>query len=140
MHEYSIVQSLLGRVAQSARGYDVAAVRRLTVRIGALSGVDSELLRTAYELCAPGTLCAGAELVIRDVAARWRCPACERDAAAGERLACPACGGVVKLVEGDEIILDSVELEVKEETRNKKEEKRKKTEERRNEETKTQRT
>ena len=114
MHEYSIVQALLGRVEQSARAYNTTAVRRLTVRIGALSGVDSGLLRTAYELCTPGTLCAGAELVIRDVEARWQCPSCERDAAAGERLACPACGGVVRLVEGDELVLDSVELEVSE--------------------------
>ncbi len=98
MHEYSIVQSLLGRVQESIRGYDVSAVRRLRLRIGALSGIDGTLLRTAYELCAPGTLCEGAALEIQDVPARWRCARCERDALPGQPLVCPACGGTVTLV------------------------------------------
>ena len=112
MHEYSIVQSLLGRVEESVRGYDVSAVRRLRLRIGALSGVDGALLRTAYELCTPGTFCEGAALEIEDVPARWRCPRCEQDMPQGQRLACSSCGGAVTLVEGDEIVLEKIDLEV----------------------------
>lgn len=112
MHEYSIIQSLLGRVQESVRGYEGGAVRRLKVRIGELSGVDAGLLRTAYELCVPGTLCEGASLEIHDVPARWRCPRCERDAPRGQRLACAGCGGIVTLVEGDEILLETIDLEV----------------------------
>jgi len=112
MHEYSIVQALLRRVEDSIQTYDVSAVRRLRVRIGALSGVDGSLLRTAYELCTPGTCCAGAALDIEDVPARWRCPRCEADTPQGQRLACPSCGGRVALVEGDEIMLEKIDLEV----------------------------
>jgi hydrogenase nickel incorporation protein HypA/HybF len=112
VHEYSIVQALLNRVQESLRGYEVRSVRTLRLRVGELSGVDSGLLRTAYELCTPGTLCDGAELLIEDVPARWHCPRCQRDAEAGERLACPACGGTVRLLEGDEILLEKIDLEV----------------------------
>lgn len=112
MHEYSIVQSLLGRVQESVRGYEVSAIRRVKVRIGELSGVDGELLRTAFELCAPGTLCERATLEIDDVPARWRCKRCEQDAPRGQRLACATCGGTVTLVEGDEILLETIDLEV----------------------------
>lgn len=112
MHEYSIVQSLLGRVDQSIRGYDVVAIRRLRVRIGALSGVDGELLRTAYELCTPGTPLERAALEIEDVPARWSCPRCGRDGAAGERLSCPVCDVALALVAGDEIVLEKIDLEV----------------------------
>ena len=112
MHEYSIVQSLLNRVQDSLRGYDVRSVRTLRLRLGELSGVDGGLLRTAYELCTPGTLCDGAELVIEAVPARWQCPRCDRETPAGERLACPSCGGSVRLVEGDEIVLEKIDLEV----------------------------
>ncbi|MBI2221204.1 MAG: hydrogenase maturation nickel metallochaperone HypA [Acidobacteria bacterium] len=112
MHEYSIVQSLLNRVQDSLRGYDVRSVRRLRLRLGELSGVDPGLLRTAYELCAPGSVCDGAELEIASVPALWRCPACDRDAPAGARLACPSCGGGVRLLEGDEIVLETIDVEV----------------------------
>ncbi len=112
MHEYSIVQSLLGRVQESVRDYEVTAIRRLSLRIGELSGIDAGLLRTAYELCIPGTMCEGAALEIHDVAARWRCSRCEQDAPRGQRLACASCGGAVTLVEGDEILLETIDLEV----------------------------
>jgi hydrogenase nickel incorporation protein HypA/HybF len=112
MHEYSIVQSLLGRVEQSIRAYDVAAVRALRLRIGALSGVDGNLLRTAYEMCTPGTLCEGAALEIEEVPARWQCPRCGANPSAGQRLACASCGTGLALVEGDEIVLEKIDLEV----------------------------
>jgi hydrogenase nickel incorporation protein HypA/HybF len=112
VHEYSIVQSLLNRVQDSLRGYDVRSVRRLRLRLGELSGVDAGLLRTAYDMCAPGSICDGAVLDIADVPARWRCPRCERETPAGGRLACPACGGGVRLLEGDEIVLETIDLEV----------------------------
>lgn len=112
MHEYSIVQSLLGRVEESIRPYDVARIRALRVRIGALSGVDAELLRTAYELCAPGTRCEGAALEIEEVPVRWWCPRCGHEGLEGQRLACAACGVPLALVEGDEILLEKIDLEV----------------------------
>lgn len=115
MHEYSIVQSLFGRVEESLRGHRVTAVRRLTVKIGELSGVDPGLLRTAYELCAPGTRCAGADLVVVAVPARWCCRACGQEVARGGRLACASCGGGVELAEGSEIVLDRIEAEVESE-------------------------
>ncbi len=112
MHEYSIVQSLLGRVEASVAGYDASAIRRVKVRIGELSGVDAGLLRTAYDLCVAGTLYERTALEICDVPARWRCPRCERDAPKGQRLVCAACGGAVTLIEGDEILLETIDLEV----------------------------
>lgn len=112
MHEYSIVQSLLNRVQDSLREYDVRSVRRLRLRLGELSGVDAGLLRTAYELCVPGSICDGAALEIEAVPAHWRCPRCGRDAPAGERLTCSACGSGVGLLEGDEIVLETIDAEV----------------------------
>ena len=112
MHEYSIVTSLLGRVEDAVKGYRVNAVRSLTVRVGELSGVDAGLLRTAYELCAPGTLLNHSELRITEVTARWGCPRCNRDVPRGERLACAECGAGARLIEGDEIMLERIELEV----------------------------
>jgi hydrogenase nickel incorporation protein HypA/HybF len=112
VHEYSIVQALLGHVESQARANGAKAVSRVRVRIGELSGVEPDLLQTAFELVRERSICDGATLEVRRVAARWVCRTCEGPIAAGGPLRCPACGGAARLAEGDEIVLDQLELEV----------------------------
>jgi hydrogenase nickel incorporation protein HypA/HybF len=112
MHEYSLVQALLARVEREARLRSAVAVRRLSVRIGDLAGVERELFESAYASCREGTICAHAELVVRPVPVRWACSACGRVLALGDALICPACRSPARLVEGDEMVLDRIEMEV----------------------------
>lgn len=112
MHEYSIVQALIGRVEVEARARRAQAVHALTVRLGALSGVEPELLASAYGLCREGTVCGGAELTIERAEARWACPACDWPIAKGDVLRCPGCGVAARLLGGDEIVLERIEMEV----------------------------
>ena len=76
MHEYSIVQALVERVEAEARARHAAAVHRLSIRIGELSGVDVELLTTAYATFRERTICQTAELDVQRIPARWECPDC----------------------------------------------------------------
>ncbi len=112
MHEYSIVGALLDQVGELAAQRDATAVHRLEVRIGELSGVEVELLETAFELFRERTICAGATLEVRPVPARWACPRCDGPIARGAALRCPDCAVPARLAEGDEIILDRIEMEV----------------------------
>lgn len=112
MHEYSIVQALLSRVEREAASRGATAVHRLWVRIGEVSGVEVGLLRTAYETCRVRTICEGAPLEVTAQAARWECPACAAEIPRGMRLECQACGRPARLVQGDEIMLDRIEMEV----------------------------
>jgi hydrogenase nickel incorporation protein HypA/HybF len=114
MHEYSIVGALVEQVERLAREQRAIAVHRLRVRIGELSGVEIDLLESAYELFREGTVCAGAELMVEPVPASWSCPRCRRGFARGETLRCPDCGVPARLTEGDEILLQRVEMEVEE--------------------------
>ncbi|MCB9563958.1 MAG: hydrogenase maturation nickel metallochaperone HypA [Kofleriaceae bacterium] len=111
MHEYSIVAALVDRVAREA-GPRHAHVQRLAVTIGELAGVDVPLLQTAYDTFRAGTVCADAELTIRQVAAEWRCPGCDTALARGAPLRCATCGRPARLTAGDEIILERIEMEV----------------------------
>lgn len=112
MHEYSIVQALVERVSAEARARGATAVHRLSVRIGELSGVEVGLLTTAYQTFRERTICQGAELDVHTIAARWECPACGRAIGLGDLLSCPACSVPASLAEGDEIMLDRIEMEV----------------------------
>ncbi len=112
MHEYSIVQSLLARVEQEARARNALAVDRLVVRIGELSGVESELLAKAFELFREGTICGTAQLCIEPVAPRWECSGCGLPLQPGQPLRCQSCGLSARLAAGDEIILERIEMEV----------------------------
>jgi hydrogenase nickel incorporation protein HypA/HybF len=111
MHEYSIIQSLVDAVEASVRSR-TASVHRIEVRIGELSGVDAGLLATAYDVFREGTCCERATMTIDRVPARWQCPKCWRDIAAGAVLRCLSCNEPAQLASGDEIILQRIELEV----------------------------
>ena len=112
MHEYSIVQALVERVEREARACGAAAVHRLSIRIGELSGVDVGLLTTAFATFRDRTICEGAELAVESVPARWECPRCQRDVGAGSLLRCGRCDVPARLASGDEIVLDRIEMEV----------------------------
>jgi hydrogenase nickel incorporation protein HypA/HybF len=111
MHEYSIVGALIDQVEREARLRN-AEVHRVHVAIGELAGVEIDLLRTAYETFSERTVCDGVPLEIHPVAAEWRCPGCDVAIAHGARLRCPRCGGAARLVKGDEIVLERLEMEV----------------------------
>jgi hydrogenase nickel insertion protein HypA len=112
VHEYSIVQALLARVEEKARAHRATAVHRLSVRIGELSGVEPQLLASAYEAFRERTVCDGADLAIESVPARWACTACGTVIARGAILTCADCGSPARLAEGDEIVLARIEMEV----------------------------
>lgn len=112
MHEYSLVQALLERVTSEARQRGAARVTALRVSIGDLAGVEAELFRSAFELARSGTLCAQARLDLVAVAAQWRCPSCGASVAPGKALVCADCLAPARLVGGNELILERIEMEV----------------------------
>ena len=111
MHEYSLVRAMVDRVEQEARARNATAISRLAVRIGAMSGVEPELFASAFTLCREGIL-AGAELQIRRSEAAWACPKCTVAIPAGAVLRCRVCDAPAKLISGDEILLEQIEMEV----------------------------
>jgi hydrogenase nickel incorporation protein HypA/HybF len=112
VHEYSIVGALLHQVETEALARGATSVGRVRVALGELSGVDPELLETAYRTFRERTFCRDAELQIRTVPACWVCPSCGRTFARGEALRCLPCQAPARLESGDEILLEQIEMEV----------------------------
>lgn len=114
MHEYSIVQAILGRVGETAREQGASSVASVTVRIGEAAGVEIELLRTAWETFRAAAGFGEPELHVLGAPLRWECATCGDPIAPGGPLRCPRCGYTARLASGDEILLERVELELAE--------------------------
>jgi hydrogenase nickel incorporation protein HypA/HybF len=111
MHEYSLVRAMADRVEQEARARSATSISRIAVRIGSMSGVEPALFASAFSLCREGIL-VDAELDIRRSEAAWACPRCAASIPAGGVLRCAACDAPAKMVAGDEILLEQIEMEV----------------------------
>jgi hydrogenase nickel incorporation protein HypA/HybF len=112
MHEYSVVQALLDQIAAVARPRSATSVHGVRVGLGELSGVDPELLASAWETFRERTICANAPLELHRVAALWSCPSCGERIPRGHALRCGLCSEPARLVQGDELTLESVDLEI----------------------------
>ena len=112
MHEYSIIAALVDRVQREVEARPGAVARKLRVRIGEQSGVEPDLLRTAFTTFRERSVCADAELELVHAPAAWRCVGCDLPIARGAALCCPSCGRPARLTSGDDIILERIEMEV----------------------------
>jgi hydrogenase nickel incorporation protein HypA/HybF len=93
MHETSLAGGILKLVDDTAARDPFARVQRLTLRAGALAGVEVRALRFALEAMAPGTRLQGAEIVIEQPPGRAWCLRCCETVTIGARGdACPRCG------------------------------------------------
>jgi hydrogenase nickel incorporation protein HypA/HybF len=115
VHELSIAESIIAIAERHAAGRRVTKVE---LRVGHLRQVVPAALDFSFELLSRGTVLDGAELAIEDVPARGRCRACGAETTmSGFPLACSACGGLdLEVLAGEELLVDSLELEELEET------------------------
>jgi|GEM_PF-1870110 len=112
MHEYSLVLSLIERVEQEMQAHRATQAHRIHVSVGELSGVVAELLESAFEIARESSSLKHTALSVTRVAARWRCASCDTDVDSRTSLTCGRCGKQASLVEGGDILFESVELEV----------------------------
>ena len=112
MHEMAVCNELLDQVRASALQHGARSVGTITVRVGALSGVEPDLLERAFTIARAGDYTENARLLVETINVRVRCRRCgNENEAAANRLLCKACGGyAVDLVGGDELLLASIEL------------------------------
>lgn len=113
MHELAICQALLDQVASIASEHGAERVSAITVRVGALSGVEPPLLSESFVLAREASrLAANAELTIEQQPARVSCRECARESEVQpNRLLCGWCGATgTRLIAGDELLLARVEL------------------------------
>lgn len=112
MHEVGLMEQALEAALAMTRQAGAARIHGLTLRVGALSGVEPEALRVAFAALAPGTAAAEAQLVIELAPVRCVCGCCEKSFSPPDFIfACPTCGALSSDVEqGRDLELASVEV------------------------------
>lgn len=113
MHELSIALAIVDIAEEEAerRGGRVAAVH---LKLGRLSGVVEEALRSAYEMAREGTSLAESKLVIEAVPLVVHCSACDADGMPRSMLTlcCPTCGKPAEqVISGRELEVYALEIE-----------------------------
>lgn len=113
MHELSIATSILEIAEEQARAHNAQAIRKIKVRVGALSGVDAESLSFSFQALQPGSMAESAEMEIESVPLVADCGQCGPVQLEVEDfcLLCPACGGFLNVTAGRELQVDSIEVE-----------------------------
>ena len=113
MHEYSIVQSLLESCENHAEENESSKVIKVVVKIGVLSGVEPQLLETAFNTFKEGTICDDALFILNHQKVVIECYECEETSTLDKNeFVCPNCqGNDVKVIDGEDMFLMSLEME-----------------------------
>ncbi|GAX87529.1 hydrogenase nickel incorporation protein HypA/HybF [Lebetimonas natsushimae] len=113
MHEYSIVDSLLQLADEHARKNNAKKVTKLEIKVGVLSGVEPDLLQTAFETFKEGTICEEAEFIMKIQPVVVRCRDCGFETELKkDEYRCPKCNsGNLEIIDGEDMYLMSLELE-----------------------------
>jgi hydrogenase nickel incorporation protein HypA/HybF len=108
VHELAITESMVAAVAEQVGD---TSVRRVTLRIGRLSGVVADSVRFCFDLCAQGTPLEGATLEIVDVPGRTRCRTCGSEHELPDLIPLCPCGSAdVDVVSGQDLVIERVEV------------------------------
>jgi hydrogenase nickel incorporation protein HypA/HybF len=114
MHELPITQSILEIALRHAQEAHAVRITDLYLVIGQLSSVIDDSIQFHWEILSQGTLAEGSQLHFDRIPAKLVCQECGNTYTLedGTMIPCPQCDSLqVKVVEGEEFRLDSIEIE-----------------------------
>ena len=110
MHELSIAESVVQVASRHAGG---RRVTKVYLKVGHLRQIVPSALLFSFELVAHGTPAEGAELEMQQIPATGVCRDCgEESRLAAFPLQCGSCHSHdLEIIEGEELLVESLELE-----------------------------
>lgn len=117
MHEISIAEDILRIAEAKARERNARSIQLIKLRLGTFTTIVEEALQFAFEVCRQGTLAAGSRLEIEVVAMVAECVVCGSQAQPAHdiRLICGTCGFPLRIVVGEELRVEYIEVDLNQE-------------------------
>lgn len=110
MHELSIAYDIFATAKRAAVEHGAAQVTKVAVELGELTMVNPEQVEFLFStFCEEDPAFSGTVLEYRTVRPKVRC----RCGYEGDELyVCPRCGSLPEIIEGREIVVTNIEIEV----------------------------
>jgi hydrogenase nickel incorporation protein HypA/HybF len=111
MHELQAASRILEIVERELNRRNLGKIKKVGVRVGAMSGFDPEALRFSFEALVFGTALDATRLEIEFVPVRGTCGECGREFSLEKLIfICPECGsGKLNIVSGEELEISYLE-------------------------------
>ncbi|RJX21993.1 MAG: hydrogenase maturation nickel metallochaperone HypA [Ammonifex sp.] len=110
MHEFSLVESMIELVKQSAAENHITRVTSVKLIVGKLIMAQPELLRFSFDVLSGGTILEGATLEIEERPLLMRCQGCGNEYAPDFfEVVCPECTGIGEVLSGKELHIEHYE-------------------------------
>ncbi|QLE87446.1 hydrogenase maturation nickel metallochaperone HypA [Shewanella sp. Scap07] len=112
MHEYSIVLALIEQCEQHAIQHQANSIKRVSIKVGVLSGVEPELLKTAFDTFKEEGICKNAELEMHIQPLVIHCQACDNHQEVTQyNISCPKCQSTqTRVLDGEDMYLMQLEV------------------------------
>jgi hydrogenase nickel incorporation protein HypA/HybF len=113
MHEISIAESIVEIAEAEARKVNATAIEAIGLRLGEFTTIVREALEFAFDVARQGTMAQHARLDVVLVPMVVECVVCDEADHAVRRgfLVCERCGFPLKIVSGEELLIDYVDVE-----------------------------
>lgn len=113
MHEYSIVQALINSCEEHAVANNATKITKVVVKIGKLSGVEPDLLQTAFDTFKEKTMCENAQMQLNIQPVVIQCNTCGVESILEDlQYCCKNCQSIdVKVLDGEDMYLMQLECE-----------------------------
>ena len=114
MHELSIAMSIVEMAEEEIARRGNVQITAVHLKLGTLSGVVADALRSSFEMACEGTSLQGSRLVIEAVPVVLFCPTCkaERPVSSAHLFCCAECGTPSsEIVRGKELEVVALEIE-----------------------------
>ena len=112
MHELSLTQSILQIANDEAARSGATQIKAIHLKVGALTGVQTEAIQFYLDTLSKGTVAEGVKLEAEHVPVGATCGECGRFFIVEDYdLTCPDCGAMAKITQGKELSVVSLEVE-----------------------------
>lgn len=113
MHELGVVQSLVEQLSAEVERLGVGGrVRKVHLKLGALTTFVPEAMTFYYDALTPGTPLEGSALAVEEVGVTGACRACGRPfALEAPPFVCPHCGAPdIDVQTGRELLINTIDV------------------------------